>query len=118
LGVRVPPGAQNEVLESLAETRDTRAAQSLGVSRSPGPRVPPVGRVIPRLADCGLEKSRARLEELDLFAQAVEFDDPNLVEIRKEVFALGGDEEEDWNNYHRVRSKYDCRAAEEFDLGQ
>jgi len=106
------------VLESLAETRNTRAEHLFGVWRPPGLRRPPVGRVTPRLADCGLEKLHARLEELDRFAQAVEFDDPNLIEIRKEVFTLGGDEEEDWNNYHRVRSEYDRRAAEEFDLGQ
>jgi hypothetical protein len=30
--------------------------------------------------------------------------------LRHEVFELGGDEDDDWNDYHRVRN--------EFDLGQ
>ena len=41
-----------------------------------------------------------------------------MYEIADSIFALGGTEEDGWNNYHLVRNEYDRRAAEEFDLGQ
>jgi alkanesulfonate monooxygenase SsuD/methylene tetrahydromethanopterin reductase-like flavin-dependent oxidoreductase (luciferase family) len=73
---------------------------------------------IPRLFDCDLEQLRFRLSELDSYEQAVERSDPDIDFIYASVFSRGGTDEDDWNNYHRVRSEYDRRAAEEFGLGQ
>jgi hypothetical protein len=73
---------------------------------------------IPRLFDCDLEQLRFRLSELDSYAQALEQGAPDIDFIYASVFSRGGTEEDDWNNYHRVRNEYDRRAAEEFDLGQ
>ncbi len=74
--------------------------------------------MIPYLSDCDLDQLRARLTKLDALAQAIEFDLPCTDELHAAAFALGGTEDDDWNNYHRVRNEYDRRAAEEFDLGQ
>ena len=49
----------------------------------------------------------------------LELGDEELIEgLRGEVFALGGPSKDHWSVCHRVRNKYDRRAAEEFDLGQ
>lgn len=59
-----------------------------------------------------------RLAELDEWSRAVELGAEDLEEIRQRVFPDGLAPDDDWNDYHRVRSEYDRRAAEEFDLGQ
>ncbi|MEN9752204.1 MAG: hypothetical protein RLZZ600_1251 [Actinomycetota bacterium] len=74
--------------------------------------------VLPNFFDCDLEQLRVRVAELDAYAQAVELNDPNIDEIRAQIFFLGGTNEDAWNNYHLVRNEFDRRAAEEFDLGQ
>jgi hypothetical protein len=59
------------------------------------------------------------VQQLEEWGRAQEADDDTILgSLRSEVFALGGSEEDDWNDYHRVRNEYDRRAAEEFDLGQ
>lgn len=74
--------------------------------------------MLPNFFDCDLEQLRVRVAELDAYAQAVELNDPEVDQLRASVFALGGDENDAWNNYHLVRNEFDRRAAEEFDLGQ
>lgn len=74
--------------------------------------------MLPDFFDCDLEQLRYRVAELDAYAVASEHNQPELEVIRDRVFALGGSEDEPWNNYHLVRNEYDRRAAEEFDLGQ
>ena len=56
----------------------------------------------PALFDLALDQLRARLIQLEEWGRALE----------------SGDEEDDWNDYHRVRNEFDRRASEEFDLGQ
>ena len=73
----------------------------------------------PSLFDLDLDQLRARLVQLEEWGRARESGDENDVEtLRHEVFELGGDEDNDWNHYHRVRNEFDRRASEEFDLGQ
>ena len=73
----------------------------------------------PALFDLDLDQLRARLVQLEEWGRALESGDENYMEtLRHEVFELGGDEEDDWNDYHRVRNEFDRRASEEFDLGQ
>ena len=74
--------------------------------------------MLPQLQDCDLEQLRVRFNELDAYAQAVELDLPERVELQRTVYVLGGSIENAWNDYHLVRNEYDRRAAEEFDLGQ
>jgi len=69
------------------------------------------------LFDADLEQLRERMEQLDAFARASYEDDPQLEQMRAEVFPHGEGASE-WDDYHRVRSEYDRRAAEEYDLGQ
>jgi hypothetical protein len=73
----------------------------------------------PALFDLDLDQLRARLVQLEEWGRALESGDENYVEtLRHEVFELGGDEEDEWTDYHRVRNEFDRRASEEFDLGQ
>lgn len=74
--------------------------------------------MIPELFDCDLEQLRVRVAELDAYALTVELNGPEVDQLRSSVFALGGNENDAWNNYHLVRNEFDRRAAEEFDLGQ
>jgi hypothetical protein len=75
--------------------------------------------MIPSLFDLDLDQLRERLVHLEEWGRVLESGDEELVEnLRAEVFALGGTEEDDWNDYHRVRNEFDRRASEEFDLGQ
>jgi hypothetical protein len=75
--------------------------------------------MIPSLFDLDLDQLRKRLVHLEEWGRVLESGDEELVEnLRAEVFALGGTEEDDWNDYHRVRNEFDRRASEEFDLGQ
>ena len=75
--------------------------------------------MIPSLFDLDLHQLRERLLHLEEWGRALESGDEELVEnLRAEVFGLGGTEEDDWNDYHRVRNEFDRRASEEFDLGQ
>jgi hypothetical protein len=68
--------------------------------------------------NAGLVELEARMRELDEWTRALEGDHDDLEELRLKVFPDGEDPLDDWNDYHRVRSEYDRRAAEEFDLGQ
>lgn len=72
---------------------------------------------MPSLFDADLDQLRARMEQLDALARAVDEGDPELDRLAEEAFP-GGRGDSDWDDYHRVRSEYDRRAAEEFDLGQ
>jgi hypothetical protein len=75
--------------------------------------------MMPSLYDLSLEQLRDRVQQLEEWGRVQEADDDTILgSLRTEVFALGGSEEDDWNDYHRVRNEYDRRAAEEFDLGQ
>jgi hypothetical protein len=75
--------------------------------------------MIPALFDLDLDQLRQRLVQLEEWGRVLESGDEELVEkLRAEVFALGGTEEDDWNDFHRVRNEFDRRASEEFDLGQ
>ena len=75
--------------------------------------------MIPALFDLDLDQLRQRLVQLEEWGRVLESGDEELVDnLRAEVFALGGTEEDDWNDYHRVRNEFDRRASEEFDLGQ
>ena len=69
------------------------------------------------LFDADLEQLRQRMEQLDEFARAEYDGQPDVETIRAEVFP-DGEGSSEWDDYHRVRSEYDRRAAEEFDLGQ
>ena len=71
-----------------------------------------------RLVDADLSELDARLVQLDEWARALDEGHDDIHSLRREVFGDNDDPEDDWNNYHRVRSEYDRRAAEEFDLGQ
>ena len=71
-----------------------------------------------RLFEASLDQLEDRLAELDEWARASDEQSLDVQEIRQRVFALGDDPLDDWNDYHRVRSEYERRAAEEFDLGQ
>jgi hypothetical protein len=71
-----------------------------------------------RMDSAGLAELDARMSELDEWSRAVEEGDSDLEDLRRKVFPDGDDPLDDWNDYHRVRSEYDRRAAEEFDLGQ
>ena len=73
----------------------------------------------PALFDLDLDQLRARLVQLEERGRARESGDENYVKtLRHTIFELGGDEDDDWNDYHRVRNEFDRRASEEFDLGQ
>ncbi|AVG23619.1 hypothetical protein C3B54_11634 [Pontimonas salivibrio] len=71
-----------------------------------------------RMDNAGLVELEARMRELDEWTRALEGEHDDLEELRLKVFPDGEDPLDDWNDYHRVRSEYDRRAAEEFDLGQ
>lgn len=70
------------------------------------------------LYSVSLEQLDARMRELDEWARARDTDDPDIAQIERRVFGDHVDPNDDWNDYHRVRSAYDRLAAEEFDLGQ
>lgn len=70
------------------------------------------------LADASLDELSRRVAELEEWARLVE-DDPEAAATRgHRFFPDGAPADTDWDDYHRVRSEYDRRAAEEFDLGQ
>jgi len=71
-----------------------------------------------RMDNAGLVELEARMRELDEWTRALEGEHDDLEELCLKVFPDGEDPLDDWNDYHRVRSEYDRRAAEEFDLGQ
>lgn len=71
-----------------------------------------------QIDSAGLAELEARMIELDEWSRAVEEGESDLKDLRLKVFPDGDDPLDDWNDYHRVRSEYDRRAAEEFDLGQ
>jgi hypothetical protein len=72
------------------------------------------------LSDASFEQLGERLRELEQWGWLSS--DPNTdSDVRQEMFHRifpGGDTAGPWNDYHSVRSEYDRRAAEEFDLGQ
>jgi hypothetical protein len=70
------------------------------------------------LFDATLEQLRERVAQLEEWARATEEQRGDLHELGAALFAHGVPSEDDWDDYHRVRSEYDRRAAEEFDLGQ
>ena len=74
--------------------------------------------MVPQLSDRSIAELRDRLDLLDAWALAQELAVEGADELRAQVFALGGTDEDPWNDYHQVRNEYDRRAAEEFDLGQ
>lgn len=70
------------------------------------------------LAEASLDDLSRRVTELEEWARLVE-DDPEAASSRGyRFFHDGVPADIDWDDYHRVRSEYDRRAAEEFDLGQ
>ena len=71
-----------------------------------------------RIIMADLAELEQRLAQLDEWTRALEQGSDNLDELRQAVFPDGDSPDHDWNDYHRVRSEYDRRAAEEFDLGQ
>ena len=71
-------------------------------------------------SDVSFEQLGARLSELEEWGW-VSTDQGVDDEARRTLFDRvfpGGDTSGPWNDYHWVRSEYDRRAAEEFDLGQ
>lgn len=70
------------------------------------------------LFDATLEQLHERVSQLEEWARATEEQRGDLHELGAELFSHGVPSEDDWDDYHRVRSEYDRRAAEEFDLGQ
>lgn len=75
----------------------------------------------PSLTDASLDQLATRVFELDSWGLAR--DNPSVTQseldaLFSRVFPTGQDPDRDWDNYHLVRSEYDRRAAEEFDLGQ
>lgn len=75
----------------------------------------------PSLTDASLDQLANRVSELDSWDLAR--DNPGVTQSELDtlfarVFPCGHDPERDWDNYHLVRSEYDRRAVEEFDLGQ
>jgi hypothetical protein len=74
----------------------------------------------PDPSEVGFEQLGARLRELEEWGW-VSSDPAVDSEDRMTLFARvfpGDDTSGPWNDYHWVRSEYDRRAAEEFDLGQ
>jgi hypothetical protein len=74
----------------------------------------------PHLADVSFEQLGARLSELEEWGW-VSSDPTTDSALRRELLNRvfpNGDTTGPWNDYHWVRSEYDRRAAEEFDLGQ
>jgi hypothetical protein len=74
----------------------------------------------PDPADASFEQVASRLRELEEWGWVASdpcVDSDNRKELFDRVFP-GGDTTGPWNDYHWVRSEYDRRAAEEFDLGQ
>ena len=71
-----------------------------------------------RLVDASLGELEERLNQLDEWARALDAGHDDLEGLRRDTFGNHDDPDDDWNDYHRVRSEYDRRAAEEFDLGQ
>lgn len=70
------------------------------------------------LADASLDDLSNRVAELEEWARLVEQDPDTAATVAGRFFSGGTPAEIDWDDYHRVRSEYDRRAAEEFDLGQ
>lgn len=70
------------------------------------------------LYSASLEQLELRMRELDEWAQAQHDNDPNLSQMERRIFGGQLDLDDEWNDYHRVRSAYDLLAAQEFDLGQ
>ena len=71
-------------------------------------------------SDVSFEQLAARLAELEEWGW-VSSDPAVEGEERQKLFDRvfpTGDTSDPWNDYHWVRSEYDRRAAEEFDLGQ
>ena len=61
--------------------------------------------MIPSLFDLDLDQLRERLGQLEEWGRVLESGDEELVEnLRAEVIGLGGTEEDDSNDYHRVRN--------------
>lgn len=70
------------------------------------------------LADASLDELSRRVAELEEWARVTEDDPEAAAALGHRFFSDGAPAEIDWDDYHRVRSEYDRRAAEEFDLGQ
>jgi hypothetical protein len=73
------------------------------------------------LTDASVDQLAERVSQLDSWDLASENPAVNPSELDAlfaRVFPTGYDPDRDWDNYHLVRSEYDRRAAEEFDLGQ
>lgn len=75
----------------------------------------------PSLTDASLDQLATRVSQLDSWDLAK--DNPRVTQSELDtlfarVFPSGHDPDRDWDNYHLVRSEYDRRAAEVFDLGQ
>lgn len=70
------------------------------------------------LAEASLEDLSRRVAELEEWARLVEEDPDTAATVGDRFFSGGSPADIDWDDYHRVRSEYDRRAAEEFDLGQ
>jgi hypothetical protein len=64
-----------------------------------------------------LAQRLSELEEWGWVSEDSGVDDATKEEIFSRIFP-SGDTTGGWNDYHLVRSEYDRRAAEEFDLGQ
>jgi hypothetical protein len=70
--------------------------------------------------DVSFDQLEARLRELEEWGW-VSTDPDGAGEEQQELFDRvfpDGNTSGPWNDYHWVRSEYDRRAAEEFDLGQ
>ena len=70
------------------------------------------------LAEASLEDLSRRVAELEEWARVVEDNPEAAPALGTRIFLGGVPADIDWDDYHRVRSEYDRRAAEEFDLGQ
>jgi hypothetical protein len=70
------------------------------------------------LADASLDDLARRLAGLEEWARLVDDDPDSANTLGHRFFQEGSPADIDWDDYHRVRSEYDRRAAEEFDLGQ
>ncbi len=70
------------------------------------------------LADASLDDLSKRVAELEEWARLVEGAPEAAATEGHRFFREGFPADIDWDDYHLVRSEYDRRAAEEFDLGQ
>jgi len=70
------------------------------------------------LADASLDDLARRVAELEEWARLVDDNPDSAATLGHRFFQEGAPADIDWDEYHRVRSEYDRRAAEEFDLGQ